>query len=148
MSNRINKAMSMKLPNLEIKKFSEDRTEYKSFKDSVEIAVNQRSDTAEIEKFSYFKHFLTEKVFRAIKGLAITTESSEEGLQVLDERYGYVEELTKLPVVHDNEDTVKLRELYNKIETNLRSLRAIGIEADTYRCILVLISKKRLIKRD
>ena len=57
-----------------------------------------------------------------------------ENYEVLDERYGNVqiivnsrfEELTKLPVVHNNDDTAKLRELCDKIETNLRSLRALN----------------------
>ena len=57
-----------------------------------------------------------------------------------------IEELTKLPAVYDNDDTAKLRELYDKIETNLRSLIAIGIQADTYRCILVPMLKNKLPK--
>ena len=107
-----------------------------------------------MEKLNYLKFFLTAEASRAIKGLAITTENYEEALQVLDKRYGNVqvivnghfEELTKLPVVHNNDDTAKLRELYDKIETNLRSLRAIGIQADTYGCILVPMLKNKLPK--
>ena len=100
------------------------------------------------------KSFLTEKASRGVKGLAITTENYEEALQVLDERFDNVqiivsshfEELTKLPVVYNNDDTAKLRELYDKIETNLRSLRATGIQADTYGCILVPMLKNKLPK--
>ena len=58
----------------------------------------------------------------------------------------HFEELTKLPAVHNNDDTAKLRELFNNIDTNLRSLRAIGIEADTDGCILVLMLKNKLLK--
>ena len=54
--------------------------------------------------------------------------------------------LTKLPVVYNDDDTTKLRELYDKIKTNLRSLRAIGIQADTYGCILVPMLKNKLPK--
>ena len=36
--------------------------------------------------------------------------------------------------------------MYNKIETNLRRLRAIGIQADTYGCILVSVLKNKLPK--
>ena len=52
----------------------------------------------------------------------------------------------KLPVVYNDDDTTKLRELYDKIKTNLRSLRAIGIQADTYGCILVPMLKNKLPK--
>ena len=70
----------MKLPKLEIKRFGGDPKEYKSFKDSFEIAVNRRSDIAEVEKFTYLKFFLTGEVSRAVKGLAVTTENYEETL--------------------------------------------------------------------
>ena len=40
MNNTLNKTISMKLPKLEIKRFGGDPKEYKSFKDSFEIAVN------------------------------------------------------------------------------------------------------------
>ena len=86
-----------------------------------------------MEKFTYLKSFSTEEESRAVKGLAVRTENYKEALQVLDKRYGnfkvvvnsHFEELTKLPVVHNNDD--KLREFYDKIETNLRSLRTTDI---------------------
>ena len=150
MNNPVSKTISMKLPKLEVKRFSRDPKEYKSFKNSFEKAVNRSSDKAEVEKFTYLKSFLTGETSRAVKGLAVTTENYEEALKVLDKRYGNVqvivnshfEELTKLPVVHNNNDTAKLRKLYDKIETNLRSLRAIGIQADTYGCVLVPNNEK------
>ena len=150
MNNPVSKTISMKLPKLEVKRFSRDPKEYKSFKNSFEKAVNRSSDKAEVEKFTYLKSFLTGETSRAVKGLAVTTENYEEALKVLDKRYGNVqvivnshfEELTKLPVVHNNNDTAKLRKLYDKIETNLRSLRAIGIQAGTYGCVLVPNNEK------
>ena len=36
--------------------------------------------------------------------------------------------------------------MYDKIETNLRSLRAIGIQTDAYKCILVPMLKYKLPK--
>ena len=154
MNNPVRKTISMKLPKLEIKSFSGDPKETKSFKDSFKIAVNQRSDIAEVEKLTYLKSFLILEASRAVKGLAVTTENYEEALQVLDGRYGNVpiivsshfEELTNLPAVHNNDDTAKLRELYDKIESNLRSLREIGIQVDTYGCILVAMLKNNLLK--
>ena len=118
MNNPVSKTISMKLPKLEVKRFSRDPKEYKSFKNSFETAVNRSSDIAEVEKFTYLKSFLTGETSRAVKGLAVTTENYEEALKVLDKRYGHVqvivnshfEELTKLPVVHNNNDTAKLRE--------------------------------------
>ena len=36
--------------------------------------------------------------------------------------------------------------MYDKIESNLRSLRAIGIQGDTYVCVLVPMLKNKLPK--
>ena len=138
MNNPVSKTMNMKLPKLEIKRFSGDSKEYKSLKDSFEIAVTRISDITESEKFTYLKFFLTGEASRAVKVLAITTEKYEQALQVLDERYGNVqiiinshfEELTKLPVALNNDDTA--RQLCDKVDNFFRSLRAIGIHADTY----------------
>ena len=74
MNNPVSKTMNMKLPKLEIKRFSGDSKEYKSLKDSFEIAVTRISDIAESEKFTYLKFFLTGETSRAVKVLAITTE--------------------------------------------------------------------------
>ena len=139
MNNSVSKTINMKLPKLEIKRFSGDPKEYKSFKDAFEI---------------YLKSFLTGEASRSVKGLAVTTGNYEEALHDLDERYGNIqitvsshfEEVTKLPVVHNNGDTTKLIELYDKIETNLRSL-SIGIQAGTYGCILVPMLKISYLKR-
>ena len=57
----------MKLPKLEIKRFSGDPKKYKSFKDSFEKVINRRSDIAEVEKFTYLKSFLTGEASRAEK---------------------------------------------------------------------------------
>ena len=90
MNNPVSKTINMKLPKWEIKSYIGDPKEYKSFKDSSETAVNQRSDIAEVNRFTYLKSFLAGDPYRAVKGLAVTTESYDEAPQVLDERYGNV----------------------------------------------------------
>ena len=54
--------------------------------------------------------------------------------------------LTRVPEVSNDNDTAKVRERYDKAESNLRSLRALGIEADSYGCILVPILKNNFPK--
>ena len=58
MNNPVSKTTNLKLLKLEIERFRGDSKEYKSFKDSFEIAVNRISDIAEVEKFIYLKSFL------------------------------------------------------------------------------------------
>ena len=72
MNNPVSKTINMKLLKSEIERFSGDPKEYKSFKDSFEIAVNRRSDIANEEKFTYLKSFFTGEASRVVKGLAVT----------------------------------------------------------------------------
>ena len=73
-------------------------------------------------------------------------------MELLERRFGrkqvivdsHMDALHNLPVVRNNEDTKKIRELYDEIEMNLRSLEAIGVKADTYGYLLVKIIKDRL----
>ena len=90
MNNPVSKTINIKLSKLEIKRFSGNPKENKLFKDSLEIAVNRRLDREEEEKVTYLKSFLSKKPFRAVKGLAVTTENYEDAPQVLDERYSNV----------------------------------------------------------
>ena len=67
MNNSVSKTINMKLPKLEIKRFSGGPKEYKSFKDSFDIAANRRSDIAEVEKFTYLKFLITGEASRVVK---------------------------------------------------------------------------------
>ena len=51
--------------------------------------------------------------------------------------------LIKLPQVTSMRNTKGLRKIYDEIETNLRSLKSLGVKAESFGCLLVpiLISK-------
>ena len=55
-----------------------------------------------------------------------------------------MEELNKVPEVRSNDGTAKLKELCDNVGNNPRGLRALGIKANGYGCILVVILKNKL----
>ena len=50
----------------------------------------------------------------------------------------------KLPVIRGSEDVRSIRDFHDKIEMNLRSLEAIGVEPESYGCLLVPMIKEKI----
>ena len=56
----------------------------------------------------------------------------------------YMEALLKLPIVSSVHETKKLRDLYEKIEINIRSLKALGIESESFGNLLVPVVLEKI----
>ena len=52
--------------------------------------------------------------------------------------------LYKLPVIRSIEDVRSIRDFHDKIKMNLRSLEAIGVEPESYGCLLVPMIKDKI----
>ena len=52
-----------------------------------------------------------------------------------------MEALLKLPIVSSVHETKNLRDLYDKIEANIRSLKALGVESESFGNLLVPVGK-------
>ena len=95
---------------------------------------------------------MTGEAESAIRGLAATEANYMEALEILERRYGnkqvivnsHMYELIKLPQVTDANNTKNLRQLYDEIETNLRSLKSLGVKPDSCGCLLVPILLSKL----
>ena len=69
---------------------------------------------------------------RLVTGLSLTEANYKEALEILEQRYGnkqtivnsHMSELVSFSPVKSINATRRLRELYGKVETNLRSLDA------------------------
>ena len=78
---------SIKLPKLKIKPFSGDPTEWTSFIDSFEAAVDSNDNLANIEKMNYLRNYLIGDAEAVIKGLKLTNSNYEIGLNLLKDRF-------------------------------------------------------------
>ena len=142
----------MRLSKLEIMKFGGNPREYITFKDAFWVAIEENSSLSNVERFTYLKSFLTGEAEGCIKGLAATDANYREALEILDQRYGnkqvivnsHMDALIKLPQVTGVNSTKNIRKLYNEIETNLRSLKSLGVKPDSYGCLLIPILLSKL----
>ena len=82
----------VKLPRLELPKFSGGLTDWQSFGDRFEALVNQ-SDLQVISKFNYLQSLHQGEALSVIQGLALTTANYEVACDLLKERFGRPEKI-------------------------------------------------------
>ena len=147
-----NEGAKVKLPKLELKSFSGNYEEWQSFWDTFESAVNRNTDISRIQKFTYLKSCVTGAAESAITGLPLTEDNYETAIDILRDRFGkpqllisnHMDALLKLPIVSSVHETKKLRDLYDKIEINIRSLKALGIESESFGNLLVPVVMEKI----
>ena len=106
----------------------------------------------DVEKFTYLRSYLTGDALRLQSGLALTSGNYKVALELLERRFGtkqviinsHMESLYKLPIFRSSEDVRSIRGFNDKIEMNLQCLEAIGIEPESYGCLLVPMIKDKI----
>ncbi|XP_068684949.1 uncharacterized protein [Montipora foliosa] len=137
----------------ELEKEIED-SEWQGFWDTFQSAVDGTTGISAIEKFTYLKTCVTSNAESAIAGLPLTADHYKIAIDILKDRFGkpqllisnYMDALLKLPSVNSVHETKKLRELFDKIEINIRGLNALGVESQSVPVVMEKIpSELRLV---
>ena len=141
----------IKLPKLTIPPFEGDITKWTPFWDSYDSAIHRNSSLTEIDKFNYLRSLLRGTARESVAGLMLTAVNYDEAIAILKKRYGnkqaiisrHMDTLMGLEAVVSNNNTKALRHLYDMVESNIRSLRALGVAADSYGNLLspILVNK-------
>ena len=139
------------LPKLELKKFNGINLE--CFQEWKQIfgATIDNSDLDDVEKFAYLKMSVELDAKKLIEGYPVTKENYGNALRDLEEAYGdeevviahHVSKLLALP----KQSSTSLRELYTSISAHVRSLDALGVDAESYSIFLIPIVKSKLDDR-
>ena len=140
----------VRLPKLTIRSFDGDITKWTSFWDSFNSAIHSNSALSEVDKFNYLRSYLDRTARDAISGLTLTETNYQEAVEILQKRFGCKQQIiSKHMDILLNLDPVvsgsvkALRHLYDHVESNIRGLRSLGTDSDTYGSLLspVLLSK-------
>ena len=115
-----------------------------AFWDSFESAIHRSDTLSEIDKSNYLKSLLKGKSYDAIAGLALSTANYEDAIAILKKRFGnrqlivtkHMETLLSTSVVTSDNHLRDLRRLYDQAEANIRSLRRLGVEPESYGAML------------
>ena len=138
---------SVQLPELEIPTFDGDRLQWREFWDFLHVIVDQNVHLSDIEKFCYLKDRLIGEARHAISGISVSRENYWVVKTLLKERF----EDTQLIIHHHYTDLINLtpatnsskglRFVYDKIESNLRSLEALQQDINHDIFISIISSK-------
>ena len=120
---------AVKLPSLELPKFSGKILDWASFYDAFQAAVGSNPRLSDVQKLTHLRGCLPGRALRCIEGYAVTNENYEKAIQDLNNRFGrkrlVVGELVKSIIAltpPDVTDLKALRYLHATLQTRLRSL--------------------------
>ena len=141
-----------KLPKLTLKSFNGDITTWISFWDSYNSAIHQNTELADIDKFNYLKSLLEKSAADAIAGLALTTANYEEAISILKKRFGnkkqiigrHMDLLLNADAVTSDQNLKGLRQLYDHVESHVRSLKSLGVTSENYGSLLASVLMNKL----
>ncbi|XP_037508690.1 uncharacterized protein LOC119385289 [Rhipicephalus sanguineus] len=134
----------VKLPKLELQRFSGASTEWQSFWEQFERAVHENDTLSDSEKFLYLRSSLSGKAASAIDGIQVTGANYNTAIELLKERFGrrdvliqeHLTQLLELPSVRNENEVIGLRRLYNHLQRNIAALAALGVKTDGYGALL------------
>ena len=133
----------VKLPKLDVKKFDGEVSTWPTFWDAFESSIHKIPKLAPIDKFNYLNSLLVKPALDAISGLSLTTSNYEEAIAILKKRFGNKQQLINrfMDILVNvssviSEDTRKLRELYDALESHVRSLKSLGLPSGPYGSLL------------
>eukprot|EP00794_Sanderia_malayensis_P017865 gene17865-19646_t len=138
------KEAQVKLPKLNMLTFNGDPTQWISFSESFKSSIDGNQNLAKVEKMKYLQGLLSGPAAETIKGLSLSEENYDEAFELLKRRFGnkqiiiskHIENIKEMPKVTSLFELEKLRLLFDKTETAVRSLRSIGIPIESYDDIL------------
>ena len=133
-----NENVLMRLPKLEIPKFSGEANKWPESWYSYEAAVD-KSNLLDVEKFNCLKTLVISEAANAISGLSLTNDNYGEAINILKDRFGnkqiiissHMNSLLKLPMVKEN-DLQQLRSFYDEVELNVRSIVTLGVAVESF----------------
>ena len=141
----------VKLPKISLPHFKGNLMRWTPFWDSFNSAVHQNPHLSRIDKFNYLRSLLEGTAYDAVAGLALSDANYEEAIEILRRRFGnkqliiakHMDSLLNASAITSDHHLRDLRHLYDLSESNVRSLRTLGVEPDSYGAMLtsVLLSK-------
>ena len=150
-SNTYSLGTQVKLPKLDLRKFDGDISKWPSFWDAFESSVHSNTKLAPVDKLNYLNSLLVNSASEAISGLSLTAANYDEAVTILKRRFGnkqliinrHMKTLLNISSVKSSLNIQVLRQLHDLIESQVRSLKSLGVSSSSYGSLLssVVMSK-------
>eukprot|EP00794_Sanderia_malayensis_P004910 gene4910-biopygen3985 len=142
----------VKLPKLEIRKFSSKIQEWNEFWDSLKSAVHENPSLAKVDKFKYLRSFLDETVWRTISGLTLLDKDYDAAVDILERRYAkpmqikraHINDIINLAPIFNDRSLTRLRNLHDDLETHFHGLEAMGAEKETHSSVVIPVVMEKI----
>ena len=144
---------TVKLPRLELPKFSGNVIQWQTFWDKFKAIVDM-SDLPDISKFTYLQSLLEGEAKSAIEGLSLTSTHYAIACKLLEERFGrrehiifaHIQGLLTMNTIPQGKGsrTSTLRKLQDELLSHVRSLEALDINGKDYGIFLTPVILSRL----
>ena len=135
----------VKLPKLELKKYSEKIAEWPEFWDGFRSAVHDDEQLAKVDKFKHLRSYLEEPARRVVAGFPLTDADYDSAVEMLKDRFAkpsvikrvHLNDLAPLPPVYSEKNFQGLRNFHDQIETRFRALEAQGVDKEANSSVVV-----------
>ena len=145
---------NIRLPRIELPKFSGNVLEWLSFWEQFEALVGEANIPA-ISKFGYLHSSLEGEAKRVLQGLTLTAVNYPIACRMLKERFGKSERIIfahiqallniDMPVKSSGSKYIaSLWKMQDQLNSHVRSLEALGVKGDQYGVILTPVILSRL----
>ena len=133
----------IRLPKLDLPKFTGNSLDWQSFWDCFSAAVDNNPSLTGVQKLSYLCSQLGGEATHVITGFQLTNDNYVHSVTLLKERLGqtykqinaHMQALRDLPVPTNSLSS--LRDFHDTIEGHIRSLSTLGKNEPSYGCLLV-----------
>ena len=146
-----NGQQAVKLPKLELPKFSGDIIEWQTFWDKFKATVDSL-ELPVITKFTYLQSLLVGEADASISGLTLTSANYTIACKVLEERFGkkeqiifaHIQALLNMSMPTVGSRMQNLRSFQDKLLSHVRCLETMDVKGDTYGIFLTPVILSRL----
>ena len=133
-----------KLPKLQLPRYFGDPKKWQEWWDSFQV-IHENTTLSDVNKFRHLKSLLEGPAAAVISGIPASNANYFEAIDLLKNRFAqkqiiinaHMESLQNLKQVSSERDVKALRKLYDSIETNVRSLKSLGVDFTQYGVLLI-----------
>lgn len=151
--NATDKKASVKLPRIDIPKFSGDYLKWPSFRNLFMELIHKNDKVTKAEKLFYLKANVTAEPSELIQHLNITNENYDTAWELLDRRYNnrrtlvsvQLKRLCDQPELY-KESTMGLKKLHDSTKECLEAVKNLGIDIKNWDPLIIHLLIQKLDK--
>ncbi|XP_036142109.1 uncharacterized protein LOC118645343 [Monomorium pharaonis] len=153
-ANQAQESDRIKLPKLDIPKFSGKYDEWFSFYDTFKSTVHENKSLSNVQKLRYLKSALLDSALKLINSLEISDINYEVAWNLLQERYcnqrvivqDHISAILDLATMK-RENVIELRQIADGATTHIQALQALKRPTSEWDDILIIILSRKLDAR-